>query len=47
MAAAKTTVLTFPIETNLKTAFILANPAIVLKGSLLPMARFGVSPRLA
>ena len=47
MATAKTTVLTFPIETDLRAAFILAKPAIVLKGRLLPMPRFGVSPRLA
>ena len=47
MATAKTTVLTFPIETDLRAAFILAKPAIVLKGSLLLMARVVVSPRLA
>ena len=47
MANAKTTALTFRIETDLKAAFILANPAADLKDSLLPMARVVVSPRLA
>jgi hypothetical protein len=47
MTIARTTALTFRIETDLKAAVILAKPAIVLTGSLLPMARFGVSPRLA
>jgi len=47
MATAKTTGRTFPIEPGLRAAFILAKPAIVLKGSLLLMARVVVSPRLA
>ena len=47
MAIARTTALMFRIEADLKHDFILAKPAIVLTGSLLPMARFGVSPKLA
>lgn len=35
--------LTILIEPDLKAAFILAKPANVLKGSLLPVAHIGVS----
>jgi len=47
MTIAKTTALTFRIETDLQAAFILAKVANVLTGSLLPMARFDMSPSLA
>jgi len=47
MATAKNTELTFRIELGLKAALVLAKPEIFLKGSLLPMTRFGVSPSLA
>ena len=47
MATTKTTALTFRIETDLKAAVILANPAVVLKGSLLANACMGVSRGLA
>jgi hypothetical protein len=40
MATAKTTALTFRLEADLKDAFILTKPAVVLEGSLLPMALF-------
>ena len=47
IATAKSSALSVRIETDLKAAFILAKPVIGLKGGLLPMASFGVSPRLA
>lgn len=47
MATAKNTELTFRIELGLKAVLVLAKPAIFLKGSLVSMARFGVSPTLA
>lgn len=43
----KSPALTFRLEKDLKTALVPAKPAIFLKGSLVPMACFGVSPRLA
>jgi hypothetical protein len=47
MAITRTTALIFRVETDLQAAFILANAANVLTGSLLAMARFDMSPSLA
>jgi hypothetical protein len=40
----KSPALSVRIETDIKAAFILAKPANLLTGSLLPIARIGVSP---